>query len=159
MNEFETINIEILRLLEEWETKLMGLSHDMITARRNDQGRNIKQILGHLADSASNNTHRTIHLQYQKSPLQFPNYASYGNNDRWIAIQNYQEEKWSDLIQYWKYLNMHLVHVFRNVDVSKLDNLWQSDDNKFISLRESIPYYLQHFRLHLDEIQKLIDSK
>jgi len=124
----------------------------------NHQNRNIKQIVGHMIDSASNNTHRIIHLQYQKSPLQFPNYASYGNNDRWIAIQNFIEEDWNDMVQLWKYLNLHVVHVIRNIDVSKLENKWEADSNKFISLREGIVDYLPHFKLHISEIQELINK-
>ena len=42
---------------------------------------------------------RIVHLQYRESPLRFPNYASDGNKDRWIAIQNYQEEDWNLLVQ------------------------------------------------------------
>lgn len=64
-----------------------------------------------VVDSASNNTHRIIHLQYQASPLIFPDYANNGNNYRWIAIQNYQSEDWANLVQLWKHSNLHFVHV------------------------------------------------
>ncbi len=91
IKEFEPVVREIPALIDEWEPRLKGLPQDVITLRRNSQNRTIKQILGHMIDSASNNTHRIVHLQYQESPLRFPNYAINGNNDRWIAIQNYQE--------------------------------------------------------------------
>ena len=98
MDKFESIGEELLSLIEEWEPKLSALGNDVITERRNSQNRTIKQITGHMVDSAStNNTHRIVHLQYQESPLIFPDYANLGNNDRWIAIQNYQEEEWNDL--------------------------------------------------------------
>jgi hypothetical protein len=158
MNEFEPDCKELLDLIAVWEQKLLGISQDIITERRNSQNRTIKQIVGHMCDSASNNTHRTVHLQYRKSPLQFPNYASYGNNDRWIAIQNYQDENWKNLVNLWKYSNMHVVHVFRNVDISKLENTWEADTNKFISLRDGIVDYLPHFKLHLNEITELIEK-
>jgi hypothetical protein len=156
MNEFAPITKGIIALLEEWEPKLSMLTEEVISERRNSQNRSIRQILGHLADSASNNTHRIIHLQYQSSPCQFPNYASHGNNDRWIAIQNYQQEDWPNLVQLWKYANRHLVHVISQVDPAKLDNLWQCDENRLISLRESIVDYLRHFKLHLGEIEELM---
>jgi hypothetical protein len=157
MNEFNQNNQELLNLIKKWELKLLSLSEDMITNRRNSQDRTIKQILGHLVDSASNNTHRIVHLQYQQSPMNFPNYASYGNNDKWIAIQNYQAEKWQDLVHFWKYFNLHLIHVIENVNPEKLDNEWISDINKTIKLREMIYYYLDHFKLHLNEIDELIN--
>ena len=158
MNEFEKNNLELLSLLDKWEKKLHELPAAIIVDRRNRQNRNIKQILGHMIDSASNNTHRTVHLQYQESPLRFPNYASHGNNDRWIAIQNYQEESWENMVKLWKYSNLHFIHVIRNVDLTKLDNVWQADTEKYISLREGITDYLRHFKLHLGEIDELIRS-
>ncbi len=155
MNKFESISRELLALIEEWETKLLSLSDDIITKRRNSQNRTIKQIVGHMVDSASNNTHRVIHLQYQQSPLIFPDYANLGNNDRWIAIQNYQEYKWDTLVQLWKYTNIHFVHVIRNIDIKKLENVWISALNQEISLEAMVIDFPRHFKLHLDEINEL----
>jgi len=115
MNPFESISRELLSLIEEWEPKLSALPDEVITQRRNSQNRNIKQIVGHMVDSASNNTHRVVHMQYQSSPLTFPDYANHGNNDRWIAIQNYQKEDWNNLVQLWKYANIHFAHVIRYI--------------------------------------------
>jgi len=158
MNEFESNNQEILNLIKDWEPKLLALSEDLITKRRNGQNRNIKQIVGHLVDSASNNTHRIIHLQYQPSPLIYPDYANLGNNDRWIAIQNYQDEKWNELVQLWKYSNIHIVHVIKNVNPDKLNNEWITALNKNVSLKAMIIDYLRHFKLHLSEIDELINK-
>lgn len=159
MNEFAEVNQELIRLINEWEPILSNLPEDVITKRRNHQNRTIKQILGHMIDSASNNTHRIIHLQYQPNPLIFPDYANLGNNDRWIAIQNYQDENWDHMIQLWKYSNLHIVHVINNVSKDKLDNVWINALNKAISLREMIIDYLRHFKLHLNEINDLIQNK
>ncbi len=73
-----------------------------------------------MVDSASNNTHRIIHLQYQGSPLSYPDYANLGNNDRWIAIQNYQEEEWELLVSLWAATHRHIAHVIAQVDEEKL---------------------------------------
>ncbi len=116
MNQFENSCQNILQLLEIWEPRLLALSEEIISNRKNIQNRSIRQILGHLFDSASNNTHRIVHLQYRENPMTFPNYATEGNNDRWIAIQDYQHEDWNNLVQLWKYANLHLIHVIRNVD-------------------------------------------
>ena len=152
IKEFEPITQGLLTLIKEWEPKLSGLSKSVITERRNSQNRTIKQIVGHMIDSASNNTHRIVHLQYRASPLRFPNYATYGNNDRWIAIQNYQDEDWENMINMWKFSNLHIVHVMNNVDPSKLENEWFYDEKTLISLKDGIIDYLRHFKLHLDEI-------
>ena len=159
MNEFESISREILSLIQEWELKLLALSDDVITERHNSQNRTIKQIVGHMVDSASNNTHRIVHLQYQKNPLIFPDYANLGNNDRWIAIQNYQQENWNNLINLWKYSNMHIVHVIRNINPEKLENEWISALDERISLKAMVVDFLRHFRLHCDQINELINEE
>ncbi len=159
MNEFNENNRELLSLVDEWEPKLLNLSEDIISARRNSQNRTIKQILGHMIDSASNNTHRIVHLQYQPTPLIYPDYANLGNNDRWIAIQNYQNENWAALVQLWKYSNIHIVHVINNVNMDKLNNEWISALNEKVSLKGMIIDYLPHFKLHISEINDLISGK
>lgn len=159
MNTFENDCLEILGLVEAWETRLIKLPEEIISLRNNSQNRNIRQILGHLVDSASNNTHRIVHLQYRETPMTFPNYATFGNNDRWIAIQNYREENWSNLVQLWKYSNLHLIHVIRNVNREKLDHQWISGENEQISLRRNIETYLPHLKLHLREIEALINGQ
>lgn len=157
--DFSNVTNGILQELENWESKLTQLSDETIMNKRNKQNRTIKQILGHMVDSASNNTHRIIHLQYQDSPFRFPNYATNGNNDRWIAIQDYQNENWNNLIQHWKYSHLHLIHIIGIVNNDKLDNEWISD-SKYgnIKLKDMITDFLRHFNLHLGEIQELIDN-
>ena len=135
MNEFEANNQELVRLVAEWEPKLLSVSDEILETRRNSQNRTIRQIVGHMVDSASNNTHRMVHLQYQPSPLVFPDYANLGNNDRWIAIQDYQTENWHDLVQLWKYDNLHLVHVINKVNKNKLANEWITALGEKVSLK------------------------
>jgi len=159
MVEFELNNKELLCLVNEWELRLLSLPEEVIGNRRNIQNRTIKQIVGHMVDSASNNTHRIIHLQYNMSPLIYPDYANLGNNDRWIAIQNYQNENWENLVQLWKYSNLHIAHVIDNVNPEKLNNEWISALYQQVSLKAMILDYLSHFKLHLNEIEDLVNSK
>lgn len=158
MELFEANNRRLSALLDEWEPRLTALSDEVISRRRNAQNRTIRQIVGHLVDSASNNTHRIVHLQYQPTPLLFPDYANLGNNDRWIAVQDYQNEDWHDLVQLWKYVNRHIIHVIRRVDPARLQNEWVSALGENISLQTMISSYLNHVELHLREIRELIEQ-
>ena len=153
------ITTQIISLVDAWYPRLSSLPAEIITQRRNSQNRTIKQILGHTVDSTSNNIHRIVHLQYQASPLIFPNYATFGNNDRWIAIQDYQNEDWMNLIQLWKYSLLHLSHVIRNVDETKLGNEWIAGPGETATLEEMINDFTRHLELHLSEIDDLIGSK
>jgi hypothetical protein len=157
MTESSHIASEILTIIEDWEQKLASLPIETITKRRNNQNRTIKQILGHLIDSTSNNTHRIVHLQYQQTPLIFPNYATFGNNDRWIAIQDYQNEDWISLIKLWKYSLLHFCHVIKNVKDDKLDNEWISGPDRSITLKSMIIDFNSHLKLHMSEINDLIN--
>lgn len=159
MIETSSLTREIFSLIEDWEPKLASLPNATISQRRNSQNRTIKQILGHLVDSTSNNTHRIVHLQYQSSPLTFPNYATFGNNDRWITIQDYQNEDWSILIQLWKYSLLHFCHVIQNVKDDKLQSEWIAGPDKAITLKSMIVDFPRHLKLHLSEINDLINSK
>jgi hypothetical protein len=156
--EFSEISREITDLVNEWEQVLANLPEEVLINRRNSQNRTIKQILGHLADSASNNTHRIVHLQYQPTPFEFPNYATLGNNDRWIAIQNYQNEKWDILVQLWKYSMLHICHVIENVNPDKFENEWISGPEKKFTLEAMISDFPKHLKLHLLEIDELINK-
>lgn len=156
MSDFDPISKEICCLINDWELKLLNIDEDTLGSRRNSQKRTIKQILGHLIDSTSNNTHRVVHLQYQTSPFEFPNYATNGNNDRWIAIQNYQGEKWKEMVQLWKYSLIHFCHVIKNVNASMLGNEWIAGDDCKITLREMIEDFPRHLNLHLAEISELM---
>jgi len=181
---FQKICDELSAQIQEWEVKLAALPEETITNRKNNQKRSVRQIVGHMVDSATNNTHRVIHMHYQKSPIPYPDYANLGNNDRWIAIQNFQEEEWGELVNYanlgnndrwiaiqnfqeeewgelvklWSSVNRHFVHLIGQVDESKLNQYWTSALNEKVTLGEMITDFPRHFKLHLNEISALINQ-
>lgn len=156
INEFKPICKGIEELVGQWDARLLNVPIHIITERRNGQSRTIKQIVGHMVDSATNNTHRFIHLQYQSSPINYPDYANHGNNDRWIALQNYQEEDWQQLVALWKAVNLHVAHVIEQINPEKLNNEWISALGQKITLEAMVIDYLRHFKLHLNEIEALL---
>jgi hypothetical protein len=154
---FNAIAEEITALVNEWEPKLKSLPEAVLQEKQNSQNRTIKQIIGHMIDSASNNTHRVVQMQYRETPLRFHNYATYGNNDRWIAIQNYQDENREILVQHWKYSHLHFAHVIQNIQPEKLNNTWFAGAGEKISLRSMVEDFPGHFKLHLSEIEELLN--
>lgn len=158
MEQFNDVYDKLLTSVETWTTALSEMPEEVIMHRRNDQNRTIKEIVGHMVDSASNNTHRVIHLQYQGSPLIFPDYANFGDNDKWIAIQNFQNENWEYLVQLWKFSHLHIIHVINNVDSIHLSNAWISALDERITLEEMILDFPLHFTLHIHEIEELAEE-
>lgn len=153
---FDHITTELTQSVNEWQKKFNSLSKEQISIPRNRQNRNIRQIVGHMVDSASNNTHRVVHMQYRETPLEFPNYATYGNNDRWIDIQKYEKEDWDNLVLFWKFAHLHYIHVIQQINPEKLENEWLADKNEKVTLKEMVEDFPRHFRLHISEIEELL---
>jgi hypothetical protein len=63
------------------------------------------------------------------------------------------------MIQLWKYSLLHLCHVIRNVDESRLNHEWIAGPDKILTLEVMINAFIPHLRLHLSEINDLINSK
>lgn len=143
------------RIVEAWEPTLMKLPIDKIGEKKNKQSRTVKQILGHLVDSASNNHQRMIRLQYNQH-LTFPDYRQ--DNDLWIVLQDYQQTDWTNLVQLWKFYNLHIIQVIKSVDQTKLNNYWTDFEGTNVNLNNMITGYLWHLNLHINEIQELIEN-
>lgn len=151
--DFSDITQQIEKLISAWEVKLLQLPMEVRTDRVNNQNRTVKQIIGHMIDSACNNHQRIVRLQYNKE-LSFPDYRQ--DNDKWIDVQKYQNEDWSLMVNLWKFYNLHISHVFLNIDEVALSNTWTDGDGAKITLHEMVEAYLVHLELHLYEIGDLI---
>lgn len=158
---------EITAVIEQEGNILCTLREDVINERYNVQNRNIKMILGHLVDSACNNQQRIVRLQYAprcgwSTPdanvgmLVFPDYTQ--DNDLWISLQDYSHYDWKQLIQLWKYTNLHIAYIIRNIDVSKLDNYWIDYQGNKCTLLQMAKGYVAHLRLHMAQIHELIEG-
>jgi hypothetical protein len=148
-----TVSEKIQRLIKEWELILAGLPEEILTNNKNSQNRTIKQIVGHMIDSASNNHQRMVRLHYNEY-LDFPDYRQ--DNDRWIAIQKYQDENWENLVQLWKFFNLHIAHIINQADEQQAGNKWVDCEGITVSLDQMTEGYYDHLLLHLMEIQELI---
>ena len=150
------LSITILEKLNILMDILDSTDNTSIDTKRNTQKRTIKMIVGHLIDSASNNTHRIVNMQYQSSPLIFPDYANLGANDKWISIQNYNNYDWEDLKSLLQTTNKHIAFIIKNIDTTKLNNTWITALEEEYTLEEIIEDYPRHFELHINEIKDLI---
>jgi hypothetical protein len=149
---FKEIADQLREITIREEAFLTSLSDDTVTGRRNGQGRNAKEILGHLIDSASNNHQRMVRLQYCEELL-FPDYTR--QNDQWIAIQRYGEAPWEELVALWKHYNLHMARVIGSADPAKGENFWRDSEGEKITLRYMTEIYLYHLEMHIGEIHEL----
>jgi hypothetical protein len=62
------------------------------------------------------------------------------------------------LIQLWKYSLIHISHVIKNVKSDKINNEWISGPGKKVTLKMMIVDFPRHLKLHLSEINDLINK-
>ena len=135
--------------------ELENLASEVIDAKPESNEWSVKEVIGHLVDSASNNHQRFVRLQVAED-LFFPDYSQ--DNEAWVSIQSYQEVSWDDLLNLWRYFNFHLAHIIRTVDEACLDRIWVVDEDTSITLGELMIDYLRHLQDHMQQINNIIAS-
>jgi hypothetical protein len=108
----------------------------------------LKEIVGHLIDSASNNHQRFVRLQFARE-LEFPAYDA----EPWVKTQLYKECPWSELISLWYGLNLHLLHLVRVMPPASFSNRWKKDDGS-VTLEELIEDYYRHLEHHFGHFEE-----
>jgi hypothetical protein len=147
---------ELRGIVDEASEWLGNLTEDVVAQRPGAGEWSVKEILGHLVDSAANNHQRFVRLQITDD-LQFPNYSQ--DNDRWVAIQAYNHTDWKALIQLWRHYNHHLARIIAAVDQACIDNVWQVDQDTRFTLAELMIDYPVHMKGHLRHIEAMTAAK
>ena len=98
--------------------RLISLPDETIETRPNHGDWSVKEIVGHMIDSASNNHQRFVRLQVADG-LVLPDYSQ--DNDTWVSIQSYHEAPWDELLALWRHFNLHLARVIRTVNEECID--------------------------------------
>ncbi|SHI26532.1 DinB family protein [Desulfosporosinus lacus] len=107
-----------------------------------------KEILGHLCDSATNNHHRFIKIQFEKQPFVIVPY----DQNNWVLIQDYQYMPLDEIISLWSVLNRHILRIILRIPEEKLVYLCDIGDNKSFTFVELVQDYLRHMEHHLRQI-------
>ncbi len=135
--------------------KQLGNIPDETTEARSYPGAwSVKEIVGHLIDSATNNHQRFVRLQVSDGLL-FPDYSQ--DNDAWVSIQEYQQTSWNDLLSLWQHFNNHLARVIRSVNQQCLGHKWVMEEETSVTLAELMDDYPRHLNDHLQQIRERID--
>ena len=154
-NNWHRLASDIENAVNEGRQLLGGLSAELIETRQNPGDWSVKEIVGHLVDSASNNHQRFVRLQVADG-LFFPDYSQ--DNEAWVSIQGYQEASWDDLLDLWRYFNLHLARVIRTVNEECIDHIWVVNEDRSITLGELMIDYLRHLKDHLQQVRKRIND-
>lgn len=112
----------------------------------------LKEIVGHLIDSAANNHQRFVRLQ-SDDLLGFPAY----NGEAWIKVQKYNGMDWGLLVSLWYNLNNLILNIIENTDESVYSNVWIRDE-------EAIPFevlamdYYKHLQFHIEHFSGRLEE-
>jgi hypothetical protein len=109
----------------------------------------IKEIVGHLVDSAANNHQRFVRAQ-QAPEFSFPGYLQ----DAWVQSQDYQGRPWHELVDFWRLYNRHVAHVIRRTPDSAAETACRIGGADAVTLRFLMEDYLAHLRHHLRQIRE-----
>jgi hypothetical protein len=124
IDELKKVADKILQQVESAVDRWRALPDHILTFRPSEDAWSIKEITGHLIDSAANNHQRFVRLQLLEK-LTFP---------------------------LWRHYNIQLAYIIRSVDPSCLINVWQLDAQNRVTLYELMTDYLRHLEAHLDQI-------
>ena len=143
---------ELEELIEIFKNNFSNLDESLVKIKLSQDKWTLKEIIGHLIDSASNNHQRFIRLQLSQD-IEFPDYK----NNEWLRIQNHQNMQFSDLLNLFVYINKLMANIISNIDESSLQNKWHiawDKNSSFITLENLIIHYISHIKSHLTHFKE-----
>ena len=130
-------------ILNETPKKLLSYSEEQASVKASPVKWSKKEILGHLIDSAANNHQRFVRMQIENN-LPLPQYKQ----NEWVNVQQYNSRNWIDVVKLWLTYNMHLLHIMKNVDETKLSNTGEFPEYGVKTLQFLIDDYVDHMEHH-----------
>jgi hypothetical protein len=127
---------------------LLEIDDGIAGVKLSDDKWSLKEIIGHLIDSASNNHQRFVRLQFGDL-LGFPAY----NAEEWISIQKYNNMNWDILVALWYNYNCLLINFIENSPESMQENAWIKGEEA-IPYEELVSQYYKHIELHIEHFNK-----
>lgn len=147
---------ELDNIIESFKDDYMNLNESLTEIRISDDKWTLKEIIGHLIDSASNNHQRFIRLKLSNE-LEFPDYK----NDEWLQIHNYNNMKFSELLSLFFYYNKLMVNIIANIDEKCLNSRWNvlwDENSTFITLEKLANHYVEHIKIHFSHFMERLNE-
>lgn len=137
---------QLEKIVEDSVILLNKISDDDWTYRPDSTKWSKKEILGHLIDSAANNHHRFVRVQYEDTP------TIIYEQSKWVTIQNYEYASVEKLINLWATYNVHLADIISAIPEEKYNNTCDIKKEKPVTLTWIVEDYISHTSHHLAQI-------
>jgi hypothetical protein len=151
----ENVCNELNSAVDALYVKYKGLDNDITSKRIDSDNWTLKEIIGHLIDSASNNHQRFVRLQIVDE-LKFPGYGK--DNSKWLEIAKYNEMNFSDIILLWKQYNILIGNIIKRADESKWENRWLNSEGDKKTLRDLMIDYVRHLKDHVQHFEQTLEA-
>lgn len=143
---------EFKEIIDSFYQYLLRIHDEITDIHLAEDKWSLREIIGHLIDSASNNHQRFVRLQLGDL-LDFPGY----NAEEWIRTQNYNSMSWDVLITLWYNYNCLLLNIIENADETAYGNVWVKNEDT-IPLEQLIHEYYKHLELHIEHFHSRQDE-
>lgn len=152
----QNIAKELEEIIEIFRNDFSGLEEQITSLRISQDKWTLKEIIGHLIDSASNNHQRFIRFQLSEA-LEFPDYK----NSEWLRIQKHQDMKFLELLSLFYYYNKLIINIILNIDEKCLKSKWfihWDENSTFITFEKLINHYVDHMKSHLTHFRERLSE-
>ncbi len=139
-------------VVNSFNSKLAAVSESITDIKLSEDKWSLKEIIGHLIDSASNNHQRFVRLQFGDL-VHFPAYDA----EPWINAQSYSSVPWKDIIALWYSYNCVLLNIIDTMDEKAVDNAWKIDESE-LSLGFLVKDYYRHLKWHTDQFESRLEE-
>lgn len=147
-SELKIICDQLQKNINKVSTDFLRYSEEELTRKPAPDKWSKKELLGHLVDSAANNHHRFVKIQFLPSPFFVEGYAQ---ND-WVRIQNYNEKDTEQLVNLWKVYNEHILFIMQNTPDKNLrikitaEDPFENADTLFLLMKDYVDHMDHHFK-------------
>lgn len=152
----KNIDKELNSIIETFKNDYLNLNESLTEIKISDDKWTLKEIIGHLIDSASNNHQRFIRLKLSDE-LEFPDYK----NGEWLQISNYNNMKFTEILSLFFYYNKLMINIISNIDEKSLNNRWNvawDENSSFITLEELANHYVKHIKIHMSHFKERLNE-
>jgi hypothetical protein len=150
----QRVAAQLLETVRTARPRLLAISEVRASEKPYAEKWSLKEILGHLVDSAANNHQRIVRMQEARDIGVF-RYAQ----QHWVESQKYQSRLWDAIVEFWCQYNLHLAHVIGEVDPKALEHVCDMGYARPATLAFVIEDYLRHLQHHLAQVFSEGDPK
>ena len=139
--------LQLEQTVDEYLSMLQALTEEECDKKPFPNKWSKKELIGHLIDSAQNNTRRFIVAQYEERP------QIVYKQDEWVRINNYQSYSLTELLELWRLLNKQIATILSNTPVEALERLCATENVNTIAWLATD--YIKHMKHHLHQVLEL----